>query len=56
MRKFNFISLIAMLLILLLPGIINATTVESFLMEIGEKYYKQGKYEDALHEFQKVLI
>jgi len=32
------------------------TQVSEYLCEIGIKFYRQGRYEEALHEFRKALI
>jgi len=33
-----------------------SSMIPEFLCEIGIKFYNQGRYEDALHEFKKALI
>ncbi|MFH1414309.1 MAG: pilus assembly protein N-terminal domain-containing protein [Candidatus Omnitrophota bacterium] len=40
---------------LIMPGYAYAGAVE-YLCEIGMKYYNQGMYDDALHEFNKALL
>jgi len=49
------VSLVFLLNSLALPGYASSMMPE-FLCEIGMKFYKQGKYDDALHEFRKALL
>lgn len=55
MRK-SIIFLITVILLISQVYPIYASEMPAFLCEIGLKFYKQGRTDEALHEFKKALI
>ncbi|UCB56795.1 MAG: hypothetical protein JSV30_06280 [Candidatus Omnitrophota bacterium] len=56
-RVIRFITICLTLVFLFnTPAFALGSSVADFLCEIAIKYYEQGKYEDALHEFKKALM
>ena len=57
MRKVNFILPVVLVMILLFPHAVQASSeAEDFLFDFGKQYYERRDYQVALHEFNKVLI
>ena len=56
MPKLWWVLMIVIFLASWLPPGYAASAMSEFLCETGLKFYQQGRYEEALHEFQKALL
>jgi len=54
--RFIRLALPIVIIILLFSGQLCASQISAYLCEIGLNFYKQGRYQEALHEFQKALL
>jgi len=53
MKRQFFVALVAIMFIAF--ALAEANQKASFYVNLGISYYKQGKYEDAINQFQKAL-
>lgn len=56
MKRLLMISFAIIFLFSLIPDIYASSAMPKFLCEIGLKFYRQGRYDEALQEFKKALM
>lgn len=56
MKQVLLIILLLLFLHSLVPPLFAYSQISEYLCEIGVKFYKQGRFDEALHEFKKALI
>jgi len=56
MKFFRIILLLTFLLVSITPPNLFASQIPAYLCELGLKFYKEGRYEDALDQFKKALL